>query len=130
MKRIIIADVKSFNRNGKSTGHYFSVADNYLDIFKNRCDVIVAGGPLYKKKYNKLLQLPFDTTPQGFGLLNKLKVIINMTLRLSSTDLIFSIKPTVKIIIMPKLKNLIVQASKRLSATDALKTLFFIFQER
>ena len=86
MKRIILADVKSYNRNGKSTGHYFSVADNYLDIFKNRCDVIVAGGPLYKKKYSKLLQLPFDTTPQGFGLFNKLRIIINTLYLFSKLD--------------------------------------------
>lgn len=77
MRRIIIADVKSFNRKGKSTGHYFTVADNYLEIFKNRCDVIVAGGPLYRERYNELIQLPFDTTPQGSSLFNKIKTVLN-----------------------------------------------------
>ena len=33
MRRVIIADAKSFSRNGKSTGHYFTVADNYLEVF-------------------------------------------------------------------------------------------------
>lgn len=78
MRRVIIADAKSFSRNGKSTGHYFTVADNYLEIFYDKCKVIVAGGPLYKERYKELIELPYDTTPQCFGLVNKARVVMNL----------------------------------------------------
>ena len=78
MRRVIIADAKSFSRNGKSTGHYFTVADNYLEVFYDKCKVIVAGGPLYKERYKELIELPYDTTPQSLGLVNKARVVMNL----------------------------------------------------
>lgn len=59
MTKIIIADICSLNRNGKTSGHYFPVAQNYLNMFGDQC--IVAGGPIYKNQFTKhLMQLPYD----------------------------------------------------------------------
>lgn len=78
MRRVIIADAKSFSRNGKSTGHYFTVADNFLEVFYDKCKVIVAGGPLYKGRYEEMIELPYDTTPQSPSLVNKARVVMNL----------------------------------------------------
>ena len=45
-QKVIDADIKSVNNNGKSEGHYFSVARNYLEMLHNNYDVKVAGGPV------------------------------------------------------------------------------------
>lgn len=59
MNKIIIADICSLNKNGRTSGHYFPVAQNYLKMFSNKC--IVAGGPIYKSQFTKhLMQLPYD----------------------------------------------------------------------
>lgn len=59
MTKIIIADICSLNRNGKSSGHYFPVAQNYLKMFGDEC--VVAGGPIYKNQFTKnIIQLPYD----------------------------------------------------------------------
>lgn len=61
-KKIIIADICSINHNGKSTGHYFPVAQNYMDMF-GADQVLVAGGPIYHDKFTQNhLPLPFDHT--------------------------------------------------------------------
>lgn len=60
MNAVIIADIANYSRNGKSTGHYYAVASNYLDVFGN-CKI--AGGPVYHQKFDKsrIVDLPFDT---------------------------------------------------------------------
>lgn len=58
MAKIIIADICSLNRNGKSSGHYFPVAQNYIKMFGDEC--IVAGGPIYKNQFTNLIELPYD----------------------------------------------------------------------
>lgn len=47
---------------GQSTGHFFSVAQNYYDLFYNKIKTLIAGGPVYRTRFNKdqLLQLPND----------------------------------------------------------------------
>lgn len=50
MKRLILADVKSLNIKGKSIGHYFTLAQNYIDLFGDYCQVKIAGGPIYKTR--------------------------------------------------------------------------------
>lgn len=62
MKRLVIADIKSFNNNGIQTGHYFSLARNYQSLFKDKFNVKVAGGPIYSTGFNKShrFQLPYD----------------------------------------------------------------------
>lgn len=62
MKNIIIADLKSFNNYGISTGHYFSLCRNYQQIFRDISRVIIAGGPIYSSGFQKeeLLKLPYD----------------------------------------------------------------------
>lgn len=79
MKRLIIADVKSYNNNGKSTGHYFAVAQNYLDLYSDCCDVKVAGGPIFKTHFNEkeLLLLPYDFIPNRNWLKSKWHVLMN-----------------------------------------------------
>lgn len=62
MKCLIIADIKSNNYNGTCTGHYFAVARNYLEIFRNKIHTLVAGGPIYKRAFaSEYESLPFDT---------------------------------------------------------------------
>lgn len=62
MRRLIIADVKSVNNNGKSSGHYFSLAENYLELFRDVADVKIGGGPIYKTRFKEedLFTLPHD----------------------------------------------------------------------
>ena len=62
MKRLIIADVKSPNFKGISTGHFFAVAQNYYELFKGHVETLIAGGPVYKIRFSEeqLLGLPND----------------------------------------------------------------------
>lgn len=61
MSRIVIADICSISVANQSTGHYFAVAQNYLDIFKNSDEVWVAGGPIYNQRFaSNLIQLPYN----------------------------------------------------------------------
>lgn len=79
MKRLIIADVKSYNKNEKSTGHYFALAQNYLNLYQNVCEVKVAGGPIFATRFKKdnLFPLPYDFKFTKNWLLNKWKVLQN-----------------------------------------------------
>lgn len=61
MRRLIIADIKSPNFMGKCTGHFFAVAHNYYELFKEIVETLVAGGPVYRQQFDKeLLSLPND----------------------------------------------------------------------
>lgn len=62
MNRFIIADIKSPNLKGTSTGHYFAAAQNYFDLFCNHVPTLVAGGPVYKTRFKQeqMLRLPYD----------------------------------------------------------------------
>lgn len=79
MKRLIIADVKSINCNGKSVGHYFALAQNYLDLFGNVCQVIISGGPIYSSRFkaNELMCLPYDFIFSKNWVMNKWQVLMN-----------------------------------------------------
>ena len=41
--RLIVADVRSTSTDGIAAGHYFTVAQNYLDLFGAEMDVRIAG---------------------------------------------------------------------------------------
>ena len=71
-KIIYIADINSFNNNGILTGHYQSVASMYNDILKDRANVQIAGGPIYKKYFSEdnLLVLPYDNLAKGRSRIN------------------------------------------------------------
>lgn len=73
--KIYIADILSNCIDGKSTGHYFSVARNYQEMFGER--VVVAGGPIYNTgfKSKSLLQLPYNAG--GGGIKGRLKTFAN-----------------------------------------------------
>lgn len=61
MSRIIIADICSISVTNQSTGHYFAVAQNYLDMFKHSEEVWVAGGPIYNQRFaSRLIRLPYN----------------------------------------------------------------------
>ena len=79
MKRLIIADVKSNNNKGRCTGHYFALAQNYLNLYQNECLVLVGGGPIYKSNFRKedLFILPYDSISNKSGIHNKWKVLMN-----------------------------------------------------
>lgn len=77
-QKVIVADIKSVNNNGKSEGHYFSVARNYLEMLHDNFDVKVAGGPVYRSEFssNELFELPYDNTGSN-RLLNLVRTLIN-----------------------------------------------------
>lgn len=77
MKRLIIADILSARTNGKLEGHYATVAQNYIDIFGGIYDVYVAGGPVYRGKFQKYIALPYDTNKNVSGIRNKFHVLKN-----------------------------------------------------
>ncbi|AZV55532.1 hypothetical protein [Clostridium sp. AWRP] len=77
MEHLIIADVRSLNRNGKSTGHYFTLAENYLNMFIGKCKIEIAGGPIYKTKFDGFMQLKYDTYVNENIIKTKYKVIHN-----------------------------------------------------
>lgn len=79
MKKLIIADLKSFNNQGIQTGHYFSLARNYQELFGKICKVTVAGGPIYKTGFKKeeLIQLPHDFIAGDNVLKNKWGTLMN-----------------------------------------------------
>lgn len=79
MKRLIIADIKSPNFMGKCTGHFFAVAHNYYELFKENVETLVAGGPIYRQQFDKeLLLLPNDVLLSGESkLINKWKYFQN-----------------------------------------------------
>lgn len=60
--KLFIADLRSNCSNGISTGHFFPVAAMYQQLFKDHCDVVVAGGPVYKNRFKdgELLLLPHN----------------------------------------------------------------------
>lgn len=61
MGKIVIADICSTSDANKSTGHYFSVAQNFVDMFSQSYDVRVAGGPIYNQKFSScLIALPYN----------------------------------------------------------------------
>lgn len=59
---LVIADIKSPNFKGRSTGHYFAVAQNYYELFHSHVPTLVAGGPIYalRFKQEQMLRLPND----------------------------------------------------------------------
>ena len=76
-KKIYISDIKSRSTNGKLIGHYVPLAQNYQDIFKGTYNVIVAGGPIYKKYFNEqeLQILPYNNHKDS--VIEKFKTFIN-----------------------------------------------------
>lgn len=78
--KIIIADINSWNVNGRSNGHYIPVAKNYQEVFaaKGR-HVVIAGGPVFAKyfKDEDLIRLPYDVGPCDNGFVRKFRNLIN-----------------------------------------------------
>lgn len=87
MKRLIIADIKSVNNNGKCTGHYFSVAQNYKDLFEKECKLLIAGGPIYQTQFkdDSLFKLPHSVCNKDSFFKKKWKVFKNFIFLLKNT---------------------------------------------
>lgn len=88
MKRLIIADIKSHNNNGKCTGHYFPIAQNYLQLYGKIIPTKIAGGPIYKSKFapSDMFQLSFDSIDSGSPIRNKWRTLRNCKHLLANTD--------------------------------------------
>lgn len=88
MKRLIISDVKSLSMDGKSVGHYFSLSQNYLDLYSDYFDVKVAGGPIYHQQFQKkdYFPLPNDFIEGENWFKNKLRVLKNCRYLFKKTD--------------------------------------------
>lgn len=89
MSKLIIADICSINNKGKSVGHYFSVAQNYCEMFDAKC--MVAGGPIYAQKFlDRRLALPFDHIECESPLIEKWHELRNcqMLFRLSKGEIV------------------------------------------
>ena len=66
MNRLIVADIKSPVTEGICAGHFTSVARNYDDMFHNKIETIVAGGPIYYQYFSdNVLALPYNIKLQG-----------------------------------------------------------------
>lgn len=76
MEKIFISDIRSNVNNGKSIGHFIPVAKMYQRIFQQN-NIIVAGGPIYRKYFNdsELLSLPYNIS--GTSLLDKIRTMRN-----------------------------------------------------
>ena len=76
--RLIVADVRSTSTDGIAAGHYFTVAQNYLDLFGAEMDVRIAGGPVYGDRFgDKLIRLPHDYIVGSSAVRNKRAVSAN-----------------------------------------------------
>lgn len=71
--RLIIADIASHNSNGKSFGHYFAVAENYSRVL----GCTIAGGPIYRSKFEDALILPYDGLTTDNVVIKKWKQLMN-----------------------------------------------------
>ena len=80
MKKLVIADIRSMSTGGKAVGHYFTVAQNYLDLFKSACNVKIAGGPVYKDKFEEedLLLLDYNAESNCSFIENKRRELCNL----------------------------------------------------
>lgn len=77
--RLIVADVRSTSTDGIAAGHYFTVAQNYLDLFGAEMDVRIAGGPVYGDRFgDKLIRLPHDYIAGSSAVRNKRAVFQNV----------------------------------------------------
>ena len=79
MKRVIIADLKSANANGKCVGHYFALASNYKKVFSPYCIFKIAGGPLYKEQFfeDDLILLPHSFIEGDYKWKNFARMLLN-----------------------------------------------------
>lgn len=75
-RTIYIADIRSNSNKGMSTGHFIPVAKMYQKIFIDN-NVIIAGGPIYKKYFNEkeLLALPYNVSSTRF--IDKIRTLKN-----------------------------------------------------
>lgn len=80
--RLIIADIASHNSNGKSFGHYFAVAENYSRVL----GCTIAGGPIYRSKFEDALILPYDGLTTDNVVIKKWKQLMNCRALFRSTQ--------------------------------------------
>lgn len=79
MRKLIVADVKSYNKSGRLLGHYLPVAQNYMELYNSYCSVIIAGGQIFGKYFKKdsYMPLPYEFVDSNNWFRNKLHVLMN-----------------------------------------------------
>ncbi len=77
--KLFIAHIHSSDNNGICTGHFMPIASMYYHLFQDKCDVYIAGGPLYLQKFpsSRVLQLPYSISLQSPSIVSLFKMIIN-----------------------------------------------------
>lgn len=77
MKTLVIADIRSVVKDGDIPGHFVPVAQNYMEVLRDKFHVQVAGGEVYSKHFQRetLIRLPYCIT--GDGILDKIKLLLN-----------------------------------------------------
>lgn len=77
MKKVIIADIRSVMKDGDIPGHFVPVAQNYIDVLGKDHEVLVAGGDVYYKHFQKekVIKLPYNIS--GDSIIDKIKVFVN-----------------------------------------------------
>jgi glycosyltransferase involved in cell wall biosynthesis len=62
MKRLILTDIRSERINNSIIGHYVYLAKDYIRLLIDKCNVLIAGGPIYKKPFkDNYFPLPYDS---------------------------------------------------------------------
>ena len=77
MKDVIIADIRTHALLGWVSGHFIPLAKNYVEIFKDACDVKVAGGPAYLQSFKKEIMVSLPYNVNGTSLRDKLHTFVN-----------------------------------------------------
>lgn len=87
MRRIILADLFSYNNEGVKTGHYFALARNYQNIFKDTFEVKIAGGEIYKTGFedSELILLPCESYPNDSSITKRFNIFRNCRALMEAT---------------------------------------------
>lgn len=95
MKRLVIADITSLNKNGQVFGHFDKVARMYKSILKKEFEVVIAGGPIYSTIDLDTIMLKYDNDVSLMNtivqrMIVKLKEVLNgiLLLKQKNNDII------------------------------------------
>lgn len=133
MNRIILADIRSTNTDGRSVGHGPAVARNYAALYADEPRFYVAGGPIYRtEKLPRLLRLPFDVLGSDSRLLAGFKCLINglfLLCRSRGDTVIFQSCSTATIIFLLALRRwncriLLIQYYHQITQSRLLRLLY------
>ncbi len=77
--KMIIAHIHGNSNNGVCTGHFVALARMYVTLFKKKCKVLVAGGPLYLHHFSEelVLTLPYCVSEYAKSYISLAKMLVN-----------------------------------------------------